>query len=296
MLLNPANMALLNQGFKAAFNGAFSTVAPMSARIATVVPSTTSEETYAWMGATTRFREWLGERNYQSLKAHGYKIRNKTYENTVEVPRESIEDDQYGTFKPLMQQMGQDAALLPDELIFAMMAAGFSTPCYDGQYFFDTDHPVGLGSSVGSVSNFQGGSGTAWYLLDLSQVIKPIILQKRRNFAFVAKDKLDDDKVFEKNVFTYGADGRLNTGFGMWQFAYASKNPLDTQAYAAARAEMGSFKTDAGKPLAIRPQVLLVPPSLEQQALETVKQARGTNGADNVYLNTAEVMVCPWLS
>jgi phage major head subunit gpT-like protein len=39
-----------------------------------------------------------------------------------------------------------------------------------------------------------------------------------------------------------------------------------------------------------------VPPSLEQQALETVKQARGTNGADNVYLNTAEVMVCPWLS
>jgi len=296
MQVNAANMAILNQGFNAAFRGAFESVQPMSQRVAMTVPSSTSEEKYGWLGMTTRFREWLGERQYQALKTHGYSIKNKTFENTVEVSREAIDDDQYGVYTPLMQQMGQDARLHPDELVFALLASGFSTPCYDGQYFFDTDHPVGLPGSVASISNFQGGSGTAWYLLDMSKVIKPIILQKRRDYAFVAKDKLDDDKVFEKNVFTYGADGRSNVGFGMWQFAYGSKQPLDQTAYAAARSEMGSFKADNGKPLGVTGNLMLVPPSLEKAALEVIKQQRGINGSDNVYANTAEVLVCPWLS
>lgn len=296
MQVNAANMAILNQAFNASFKGAFDTVQPMSPRVAMTVPSSTSEEKYGWLGMTTQFREWLGDRQYQALKSHSYSIKNRTFENSVEVQREAIEDDQYGVYSPLMAQMGQDARLHPDELTFALLAAGFANVCYDGQYFFDTDHPVGQGSTVKSVSNFQGGSGTPWYLLDMSKIIKPLIIQKRREYAFLAKDKLDDDKVFEKNVFTYGADGRLNVGYGMWQFAYASKQPLDLSAYAAARSEMGGFKADNGKPLNVMGNLLLVPPSLEKAALEVIKQQRGANGADNVYANTAEVMVCPWLS
>lgn len=295
MLINAANMAILFTTFNAAFRGAFQTAAPISDRIAMTVPSTTSEETYGWLGATTRFREWLGERQYQSLKTHGYKIRNKTFENTVEVGRDPIEDDQYGIYAPLFQQLGQDARLHPDELIFALLAAGFTTPCYDGQYFFDTDHPVGIGSATSSYSNFQGGTGTEWYLLDTTKMIKPIIRQNRRDYKFTSKDKVDDERVFEQNKFTYGVDGRLNVGYGLWQMAYASKEPLDTTAYAAARAEMQSVKTDAGKPMAVRASLLVVPPSLEQAALETVKASRKANGADNVYANSADVLVASWL-
>lgn len=296
MQINAANMALLNQGFNAAFRGVFQSTQPMSQRVAMTVPSTTSEEKYGWLGMTTKFREWLGERQYQALKSHGYSIKNKTFENTVEVDREAIEDDRYGVYTPLMQQMGQDAKLHPDELVFALFAAGFTTPCYDGQYFFDTDHPVGQGSSVASVSNFQGGSGTAWYLLDMNKVIKPFILQKRRDYAFVAKDKVDDENVFNKNTFVYGADGRVNAGYGMWQFAYASKQALDTTAFAAARSDMGSFKADNGKPLAVNGNLLVVPPQLEKAALEVVKASRNANGADNVMAGLAEVMVVPWLA
>lgn len=296
MQITAANMALLNQGFNAAFRGAFTNTQSLWQRVAMPVPSTTSEEKYGWLGMTTKFREWLGERQHQALKNHGYSIKNKTFENTVEVGREYIEDDQYGVYSPLMQQMGQDAKLHPDELVFSLFAAGFNTPCYDGQYFFDTDHPVGLGSSVASVSNFQGGSGTAWYLLDMSKVIKPFILQKRRDYNFVPKDKLDDDNVFNKNTFVYGSDGRSNTGYGMWQFAYASKNTLDATAFAAARAEMGSFKADNGKPLGVNGNLLVVPPQLENAALEVVKASRNAAGADNVMAGLAEVLVVPWLA
>lgn len=296
LIINRSNLAILSQAFNAAFKGSFTLAKPMWDQVAMKVPSTTGEEKYGWLGATTRFREWLGDRVYQNLKQHDYSIKNKTFENTVAVPREAVEDDQYGVYTPLMQQLGQDAALHPDELIFALIASGFTTLCYDGQYFFDVDHPVGPNDAPASVSNFGGGAGTAWYLLDTTKAIKPFILQMRRDYAFINKTSLDDDNVIDRNEFVYGVDGRLNVGFGLWQMAYASKQTLDATNYGAARSAMMGFKTDGGKPLAITPSVLLVPPSLEKQALEVVQTQRLANGADNVYQNTARVVVCPWLS
>jgi phage major head subunit gpT-like protein len=39
--------------------------------------------------------------------------------------------------------MGNAAALHPDDLVFGLLPKGFSTLCYDGQYFFDADHKDG---------------------------------------------------------------------------------------------------------------------------------------------------------
>lgn len=295
LTITPANLALLKQGFNAAFKGAFGSATPMWDKIAMKVASSTGEEIYAWLGANTKLREWVGERVYQNLKLHGYTIKNKTFESTVAVPRESIDDDQYGVYTPLMAQMGQDAALHPDELIFALVALGVSTTCYDGQYFFDIDHPVGQSGAEVSVSNFTAGANNPWYLLDTSKVLKPFILQMRRDYAFVAKTSLTDDNVFDKNEYVFGVDGRLNVGFGLWQQAYCSKATLDAAGYGAARQAMMGFKSDAGKPLGIMPNLLLVGPSNEKAALDVVQAERLANGADNVYRNTAKVVTCPWL-
>ncbi len=295
MQITPSNLGLLKQGFNAAFKGAFTSVSPMWDKIAMLVPSTSSEEVYAWLGANTQLREWIGERVHQNLKLHGYTIKNKTYEGTVTVPREAIEDDQYGTYTPLVSQMGLDAILHPDQLLFSLIQLGISTLCYDGQYFFDTDHPVGLSGQEVSVSNFTAGAGSPWYLLDTTKVLKPFIVQKRREYAFVAKTNLTDENVFNKNEFVFGVDGRLNVGFGLWQQAYCSKATLDAAGYEAARVAMMSFKADNGKPLGITPNILLVGPSNEKKALDMVTAERLANGADNVYRNTAKVITCPWL-
>ncbi|MDZ7920752.1 Mu-like prophage major head subunit gpT family protein [Rhodoferax sp.] len=295
MQITPSNLGLLKQGFNAAFKGAFTSVSPMWDKIAMLVPSSSSEEVYAWLGANTKLREWIGERVHQNLKLHGYTIKNKTFEGTVTIPREAIEDDQYGTYTPLVSQMGQDANLHPDELLFGLIQLGISTGCYDGQYYFDTDHPVGLSGQEASVSNFTAGAGNPWYLLDTTKVLKPFIVQKRRDYAFVAKTSLTDENVFNKNEFVFGVDGRLNVGFGLWQQAYCSKATLDSAGYEAARTAMMSFKADNGKPLGITPNILLVGPSNEKKALDMVTAERLANGADNVYRNTAKVITCPWL-
>lgn len=296
LVITPANMQMLNQGFKAAFKGSFELTKPMWNQIAMKVPSTTGEEKYAWLGATTKLREWIGDRVYQNLKVHGYAITNKDFESTVAVPRNAIDDDQYGVYTPLMSQMGQDAALHPDELTFAVLAAGFTNVCYDGQFFFDTDHPVGQQGVETSVSNFQAGAGSAWYLLDTSKVLKPIILQMRKEYQFVSKTAATDDNVFDRKEYVWGCDGRLNVGYGLWQQAFASKAVLDVANYAAARTAMMSFKADNGKPLAITPKVLLVSPNNEKAALDVIQAERLANGATNTYRNTAEVVVCPWLT
>lgn len=296
MIVNSTNLTILNRAFNSAFKDGFQTVTPQWERVATLVSSTTSEEKYTWLGKTSKFREWVGDRVMQNLKLHDYTIRNKRFENTVTVDRDDIDDDKYGIYNMPMKELGESAAIHPDELVFKMLAVGDSTKCYDGQFFFDTDHPVGLDGAVQSVSNHGGGAGTAWYLLNVGKLLKPIIYQRRRPYAFNPLTSPDDPNVFFKNEFVYGVDGRNNVGFGLWHTGFMSKQTLDETGYGAARTAMFGFKFDNGNPVNQGGKFLLVvPPSLEAQALKVVTAERLANGADNIYRSTAEVFVCPWL-
>lgn len=297
MIINKSNLADLQRGFKMTFQSAFEGAPSDWEKLATKVISTSGEEKYPWLGQTTRFREWLGDRVIQNLMTYDYTIKNKPFENTIGVNRDDIEDDRIGVYAPLIQQMGMDAKQHPDELCFALWSAGFTTTCYDGQYFFDTDHPVLDANGVAqSVSNYGGGAGTPWYLIDDTRAIKPMILQMRREYQFVAMDKVDDENVFSKKEFRYGVDARLNVGFGLWQLAYGSKQTLNEANYNTAYSALQSMKGDNGKPLGIRPSLLIVPPSLREAALKIVTAETINNGERNVNQNSAKVLVSPWLA
>ncbi|MEO1820580.1 Mu-like prophage major head subunit gpT family protein [Pseudomonas sp.] len=297
MIINSGNLKTLNVAFKAAFAQAFTDALVDYDQIVLEVKSTTATEEYGWLGQTTGFREWIGDRVIQNLKQHGYSIKNRTFENTVGVPREAIEDDQYGVYTPLMAQLGQDAKEHPAELVYALLKDGFNQKCYDGQNFFDTDHPVLNKAGVEqSVSNFQGGSGTPWFLLDTTRMIRPILLQKRKPYNFVAKNQETDENVFTRKEFVYGVDARLNVGFGLWQLAHGSKEALDASSFNDAYASMQSLKGDNERPLNIRPKLLVVPPTLREAALEVVKAERNAAGATNINRDVVDVLVTPWLA
>lgn len=295
MIINQQNLRALFTGYKAAFQNAFAGVTPDFNPFVLDVPSTTGQETYPWLGSTTAFREWLGDRVIQNLKLHDYTIKNKTFENTVGVPRETIDDDTFGVFGPMMAQLGQDAANHPALLVYEMLTAGFSRMCYDGQFFFDTDHPVinETGTEI-SVSNFQGGAGAAWYLMDTSRVMKPLILQRRKNYNFVALDQDRDENVFMRKEFVYGTDARLNVGYGLWQLAYASKQELTSENFNLAMAAMQGMTGDKGKKLGIKPTMLVVPPTLRAKALQIIN-AEQIDGTTNINRNAVDVLVTPWL-
>ncbi|MBI1262956.1 MAG: hypothetical protein GC184_14660 [Rhizobiales bacterium] len=297
MEVNRANVTGLYTGFNTAFNMAFTGVKPVWNKLAMDVPSTTSQEVYGWLGQMPGFREWIGERVIKNLKQHDYTIKNKKFESSIAVNRDHIEDDTYGVFTPMVSEMGRLSAVHPDELIFGLLKTGFAKTCYDGQYFFDTDHPVVLADGTqGSWSNYGGGAGTPWYLLDTSRAVKPLIRQKRRDYSFRSMTDLNDQRVFMTDEFVFGVDGRSNAGFGLPQLAYGSKQALDVDTYAAARAAMGELKGDEGRPLGITPNLLVVPPSHEKAGLEVLKAQRNAAGADNVYAGTAELLVVPWLA
>lgn len=296
MIINRANLAGLTTGFKTIFNNAFEGAPSHWDRVAMLVPSSTKQETYAWLGSSTRFREFLGERVIQNLANHDYTIKNVPFENTVGVDRDDIEDDTYGVYSPMIAQLGQDAKTHPDELVFRLLKDGFTKKGYDGQNFFDADHPYTDADGVErSQSNVQAGAKTPWFLLDVSRAIKPLIFQRRKDYQFVAMDQEDDEGVFMRKQYRYGVDARCNVGFGLWQFAFASKADLTAENYAAARAQMMSVKGDHGKPINVTPSLLVVPPTLERAALEILKAERDVNGATNVYQGSAELLATPWL-
>ncbi|MBE7419835.1 MAG: Mu-like prophage major head subunit gpT family protein [Ideonella sp.] len=296
MLINRANIADMFRGFQTIFEGAWQQAPSQWGMVATEVPSASAEEHYAWLGTMPRFREWLGDRVVNSLKTHDFTIKNKDFEVTLEVDRNHIEDDKLGIYTPLVQQLGAESKTHPDELVFPLLTGGFAQTCYDGQYFFDTDHPVeAADGSMTTWSNSGGGAGTAWYLLDTRKPIKPLLFQKRKGYDFVAMTSITDEVVFSRKSFRFGVDTRCNVGYGLPQLAYASKQTLDATSFAAARASMASVKGDKGKVLNIQGNLLVVPPSLEKTALEIIKAERNAQGATNVMQGLATVMVCPWL-
>jgi len=292
MIINQASLSAIYKSFKTIFGEAFSGVKPFYEKVAMVVPSSVREESYAWLGAFPKMREWVGDRQIKNLSLSSYSLKNKDWEATIEVDRNDVEDDAIGIYKPIISELGRAAGVHPDELVFQVLKDGFATTCYDGQYFFDTDHPV----AGASVSNFGGGAGTAWYLLDVSKALKPLIFQSRREVEFVSKDMPDDEHVFMRKKYIYGVDRRDNAGYGLWQLAYASKDTLNAANYGNARAAMLGSKDDEGKPLGIIPGLLVVPPTLEGAAREILMNERDASGATNKWRNTAELLVVPWLA
>lgn len=297
MIINGANLSMLYKGFKTSFQKGLDEAPSQWSVIATRVTSTTREEEYGWLGKFPNLREWIGDRVIQNMKTHSYSIKNKTFEGTVSVDRDDIEDDNIGLYAPLFEEMGRSTKAFDDQLVWGLLKQGWTGKCYDGQAFFDTDHPVlnEDGKEV-SVANTDGGTGTPWFLIDDTRALKPLILQERKKFQFVAKDEAKDDNVFMRKEYVYGVDGRRNVGFGFWQFAWGSKQELTPETYALARKSLMEMKGDHGRPLGLRPTKLIVPPSLESQALKILNNDNAAGGETNEWKGTAQAVVVPWLA
>lgn len=303
MIITAAVLQALRTGFKKTFNDAYATMKATTfyTDVSTIVSSSTASETYGWLGDFPDMIEWVGDRTVKDMKESGYTIANKDWESTVGVKATQIEDDNLGMFTPMVEAMGHAAARKPDQLIAALIKAADATTCYDGQYFFDTDHPVypnhdGTGVAA-TVSNMQAGVGVPWYLLDTTRPLKPFIFQERKKPRFEAKtDPKTSDSVFITNKYMYGADARFNVGYGFWQCAYMSKAALTSDNLDLAIQAMMEFKGDGDRPLGITPNLLVIPPAHRSAANKTIKVMLGDGGASNPNYKAVDVKVVPWLA
>lgn len=296
MIINEQTLDLVFKGFQTVYTDA-NIAAPIHwDKIAMKVTSSARDESYGWLGKVPNMRQWIGPRVIHSLEAYGFTIANVQFESTLSVKRTDIADDRLGVFKPAFSEMGRLAATHPEELIMGLLSGGFDAACFDGQSFFDADHPItdAQGAET-TASNMQAGSEDAWYLLDTSREVKPLIWQEREPYAFQSMVEPTNPHVFMTDEFIYGVKARANAGYGLWQLAFGSKAALDVSNYAAARAAMMSYTADGGRKLGITPTTLVVPPSLEEKALQILNATHDASGASNVWAGTAELIVTPFV-
>jgi phage major head subunit gpT-like protein len=194
---------------------------------------------------------------------------------------------------------GYSAKQLPDEIVSDLKNNAFTNKCYDGQYYYDTDHPVGEaktstsnkgtaalsaasvalakasygaartaimsytddeGRPLGLIPNvlevppaleeigrmlltydkleddkpnpYKGTatlvvnprltSTTAWFLHCTQMPVKPFIYQERKAPVFVQQTDEQNDNVFMRKKFRFGAEARAAGGYGFWQMSYGS--------------------------------------------------------------------------
>ena len=297
MIINSETVELAFKGFKTVYSEAYLSAPVNWDKIAMKVNSSSRDEAYGWLGQLPKLREWIGGRHVKNLKAYGFTITNRKFESTVSVKRDDLADDRLGIFKPAFSEMGYLAKMHPEELVMGLLKDGFTKTCFDGQYFFDADHPITDNEgTASSVSNLQAGSSTPWFLLDTSRGIKPLIWQERESYEFQSMTDPGNEYVFKNDEYLYGVRARVNAGYGLWQLAYGSKADLTAANYAAARAAMMDFRDESGRVLGVRPTVLVVPPSLEDKALRILNTENESGGGTNPWKGTAELIVSPYVA
>lgn len=153
MILNGAAIRASSITFLTLFTKGFEQAKPTYPELVTEVPSTGDSNVYDFVLGIPAVREWIGERQIQNLKVWDYTLRNKTWEDSVGIPREAYEDDSLGLFKPQFAMLGNQMSLHPDVLLAELLANAFTVGlCYDGKAFIATNHPLKTGTLSNKVS------------------------------------------------------------------------------------------------------------------------------------------------
>lgn len=100
-------------------------------------------ETYKWLGQVPVMREWVGGRQAKGFTTNGLTIENKHFEATLELPVVDMRRDKTGQIDVRVKELADRTNSHWAQLLSKLILKGESTVCYDGQYFFDTDHKEG---------------------------------------------------------------------------------------------------------------------------------------------------------
>jgi phage major head subunit gpT-like protein len=160
MATDTARAVATLRGLTSKFDAGMQAATPFYPQVCTTVQSNGSDEQYGWLGGMPGMREWLGDRQFNTLRAGNFTLLNKEWESSVGIDKNDIDDDRLGMYGPVLEQLGLEAAMHPDELLISMLEGGESAACFDGQYFFDTDHSWGDSGTQDNDLTYAAATGT----------------------------------------------------------------------------------------------------------------------------------------
>ena len=113
------------------------------AMLSMLFQSDQGSETYKWLGMAPAMRQWVGGRNAKGFRENGITIENLSFEATLEVIVKELRRDKTGQILVRIREMADRTNAHWAKLLSDLIISAESTVCYDGQYFFDTDHSEG---------------------------------------------------------------------------------------------------------------------------------------------------------
>jgi len=118
--------------------------------ISNLFSSDQASETYNFLGQSPAMREWVAGRQAKGFSGQGLTIVNKHYGATIEVATRDVRRVKTPQLQARFGEFADRAQTHWASLLSALLLNAPSTVCYDGQYYFDTDHSEG---DSGSQSN-----------------------------------------------------------------------------------------------------------------------------------------------
>ena len=113
----------------------------------------TETAVYGFLAEQPLFKLWQGERTVKTLKTGSYSLAVKDYEFTYKLSRNDVKYDRFGLLTDHMRGAGRASGRFYEDSVNAAQVAGKTQLCFDGQFFYDTDHPYGLDGSGSTFSN-----------------------------------------------------------------------------------------------------------------------------------------------
>lgn len=293
MLNGFENLDTYNRVLSAAFKDALPLASVPYQAFTMEVMSSSKTMDYAGLFEIPTVREWLGDRLIKQIKGHTYAITNKKWELTVELDREDIEDDEEAAISFLANKirgLAEEANNHVGRLVYETLRAGKTGLGYDGQPFFSTTHV----KKGGTQSNLDAGGSAPWYLVDTKKGVKTIVKQMRKA-PELQLPTLQDESIKMRDKAIYGTRARYNVGYGLWQTAYRSEEDLTEANFQAALQAMMELEDENGRPLAIVPDLLIVPPSLRTKAKKLLAAEFIGNGESNVNKGEVNLIITPFV-
>lgn len=116
-------------------------------KIGHLVPSEQETETYRWLSMAPAPREWVGPRAAKGLTDFEMTLKNVVYESTLEFNCDDLRRDKSRQALTRIAELARRMETHWMKLLSTLISAGAATTCYDGEYFFDTDHSEGNNST-----------------------------------------------------------------------------------------------------------------------------------------------------
>lgn len=141
MDINRKNMDSLFAGFKNNFLTGFELAPETWKKFAAPVQSGSASNIYPFLEQFGGMTEWSADRQVRNLTSQKIEVVNRDFEETVSIPRNDIEDDQYGIYGTVIAQLGLHAAKIWQDL--AVEALLGNPKWIDGKDFFSAERVYG---------------------------------------------------------------------------------------------------------------------------------------------------------